>query len=292
MLEREMEDAVSLRPDIFIEPRLTFIRRQVVINGRRPDILFKDGLERHLLVELQRGRLDEEHLQRHVYYYFDYLREFPSFHPRLMFIAILLVPQHKEFIDAHGYEYKEIPEGEFQRKIQRLGLTPAVAAPVLETVESERIVTEERSELLADIKKQKMTLSYKMLLLILMAEMADEDGRVSIGSLAERFKEYFVRRRLEGRQQENPNMTGHDRLADRTLGKWASTIRVMPVLHLTNRFLIDEVTSVRWAPAIWEKWSTGLKEEIIITATMRLVEYFNRINESQGHQKPGGGLLP
>jgi hypothetical protein len=49
MLEREMEDAVSICPDLFIEPGLTLVRRQAVINGRRPDLLFSDSLSRHLL---------------------------------------------------------------------------------------------------------------------------------------------------------------------------------------------------------------------------------------------------
>jgi hypothetical protein len=68
MLEKHMEEAVANCPGLFIEPGLTLVRRQVVINGRRPDVLFSDVLSRHLLVEIQRGRLDENHLQRHFYY--------------------------------------------------------------------------------------------------------------------------------------------------------------------------------------------------------------------------------
>ena len=117
MLEREMEDAVSICPDLFIEPGLTLVRRQAVINGRRPDLLFSDSLSRDLLVELQCGRLDEEHLQRHFYYYFDYRAKYPSTHLRLMFIANRLVPQHKEFLDEHGYEFREVPEQDFKRRV-------------------------------------------------------------------------------------------------------------------------------------------------------------------------------
>jgi hypothetical protein len=67
-----MEDAVATCPDLFIETGLTLVRRQVIINGRRPDLLLSDVLSRHLFVETQRGQLDEDHLQRHFYYYFDY----------------------------------------------------------------------------------------------------------------------------------------------------------------------------------------------------------------------------
>ncbi len=60
-----MEIAVASCPDVFIEPGLSLIRRRTVINGRRPDVLFSDRLSRHLLVEIQRGRLDEDPRQRH-----------------------------------------------------------------------------------------------------------------------------------------------------------------------------------------------------------------------------------
>jgi hypothetical protein len=52
MLERHMEEAVANCPDLFIEPALSLFRRQVVINGRRPDVLFSDALSRHLLVQI------------------------------------------------------------------------------------------------------------------------------------------------------------------------------------------------------------------------------------------------
>jgi len=80
-----MEEAVVSCPELFIERGLTLLRRQLVINGRRPDVLFSDVLSRHLLVEIQQGRLDEQHLQRHFYYYYDYRAKFPEAHPRLLF---------------------------------------------------------------------------------------------------------------------------------------------------------------------------------------------------------------
>jgi RecB family endonuclease NucS len=122
MLEQEMEVAVANCPELFIEPGLTLIRRQALINGRRPDVLFSDGLARHLLVEIQRGRLDEDHLQRHFYYYFDYRAKYPSIHLRLMFIANRLVPQHKEFLDEHGYEFREYPEHDFDRRVHECSM--------------------------------------------------------------------------------------------------------------------------------------------------------------------------
>lgn len=36
--------------------------------------------------------------------------------PYLMFLGNRVIPQHKEFLEYHGYEYTEIPEREFSRR--------------------------------------------------------------------------------------------------------------------------------------------------------------------------------
>ena len=78
LLERDMEDVVARCPDLFMEAGLHFVRRQIVLNGRRPDILFEDVLSRHLLVEHQRGKPDEEQLPRHDDYFYDYRAKYPK----------------------------------------------------------------------------------------------------------------------------------------------------------------------------------------------------------------------
>lgn len=45
ILECQMEDAVARCPEGFIEGYRQLVQRQVVINGRRPDILLQDVLE-------------------------------------------------------------------------------------------------------------------------------------------------------------------------------------------------------------------------------------------------------
>jgi len=42
MLEGQMERVVANCSDLFIEPGLSLLRWQVVINGRRPDLQFSD----------------------------------------------------------------------------------------------------------------------------------------------------------------------------------------------------------------------------------------------------------
>jgi hypothetical protein len=235
MLERQMEEAVANCPDIFIEPGLTMVRRQVVINGRRPDVLFSDGLSRHLLVEIQCGRLDEDHLQRHFYYFFDYRAKYPSTHLRLMFIANRVVPQHKDFLDEHGYEYREIPEHDFERRLESCSARTGISTRSnLEVVNTPGVLAPGTYEILYEIEMQPMTLCYKMLLLVNMTEMSDGDGRVQLRALAERFQEFFVRRSIDGKSEENPNRIEVGALARRSLSEWERTIRSQPVHYLTE----------------------------------------------------------
>jgi len=269
-----MEDAVARCPDHFIENNLQLVRRQVVINGRRPDILFKDVLQRHLLVELQRGRLDEDHLQRHVFYFYDYRAKYPGSHPRLMFVANRVIPQHKEFLDDHGYEYREIPEREFARKISEC-TSPNVQITV-EINESPGVLPIEYQELLFEVERQRMTMCYKMLLLVEMIDNADSEGRVAIELLAGRFQTFFKTRIAEAKLEENPNRFRQGRLSERSVATWKAVIRAQPVHHLGPKFLIDEGLSVRWAPEIISRWTPILKKELRDAAMRRLVTYFTR----------------
>jgi hypothetical protein len=277
MLERHMEEAIASCPDLFIEPGLSLVRRQIVINGRRPDLLFSDAFSRDLLVEIQSGRLDEDHLQRHFYYYFDYRAKYPSKHLRLMFIANRLVPQHKEFLDEHGYEFREYPEQDFERRYQQCDTRAELnLRPAMDEITTPGVLAPTTYELLYEIETQPMTLCYKMLLLKLMAELADSVGRVSLTRLAERFSEFFIARRVQNKIEENPKRVPSETLSQRTIGDWERVIRDQPVRYLGESFLIDEKSSVRWAPRIWSLWNTELRDEIRQASEDRLVRYFTR----------------
>jgi endonuclease NucS-like protein len=274
VLEQEMEEVVARCPELFIESGLQFVRRQVVLNGRRPDILFHDVLNRHLLVELQRGRLDEEHLQRHVFYFYDYRAKYPDTHPRLMFLANRVIPQHKEFLDYHGYEYKEIPEREFSRRMA--GCTNSSVDIEIETNDSPGVLPLSYQELLYSVETQPMTMCYKMLLLLEMIDGADSNGRVPVDTIALKFKSFFQSRLAIGKTEENPRRFHRGRLSDRSLDAWKTVIREQPVAHLGPKFIIDEHKHLRWAPQIWSQWNADLKRELRDAAMRRLVTYFDK----------------
>ncbi|MGA9507819.1 MAG: endonuclease NucS domain-containing protein [Candidatus Sulfotelmatobacter sp.] len=271
-----METAIATCPDLFIEPGLALVRRQVVINGRRPDILFEDRLARRLLVEVQSGRLDEDHVQRHFYYFFDYRAKYPSNHLRLLFIANRIVPQHKEFLDEHGYEFREIPDSDFAR---RAGECRSRATPLdlgVEVVTTPGVLSPSTYDILYDIERERMTLSYKMLLLLFLAEGADASGRVSLRTMAERFQSFFVDRSVRGKAEENPNVVQPDVLSGRNLSGWERTIVDQPLRYISPALVVRVGEHISWAPRVWAVWSDQVRDELRRAALDRLVRYFDR----------------
>jgi hypothetical protein len=121
-----------------------------------------------------------------------------------------------------------------------------------------------------------MTLCYKMLLLLVMADLADASGAVPVRVAAQRFQEFFVDRKCRNKGEENPKRVKPGSLSRRTVSEWERIIRDQPVHYLTEQFVIDEGTVIRWAPRIWSLWNAELKREFEGACQDRLVRYFNR----------------
>lgn len=276
MLEKDMETAVASCPDLFIEPDLSLVRRQVVINGRRPDILFEDRLQRRLLVEIQSGRLDEDHVQRHFYYFFDYRAKYPSQHLRLLFIANRIVPQHKEFLDEHGYEFREIPEIDFVRRVTECRERTSSADLNMEVASTPGVLTPSMYDILYDIEKERMTLSYKMLLLFFLAELDDAGGGVPLRTMAEQFQSFFVDRSVRGKVEENPNIVKAGALSSRSLSEWERTVVDQPLHYISTELVSSTGQQISWAPRVCAIWSDQMRAELRRSAFDRLVRYFDR----------------
>lgn len=75
----------------------------------------------------------------------------------------------------------------------------------IEAIDTPGVLAISTYELLYQIEVQPMTMSYKMLLLMFMTDLADGAGRANLRTLAERFQEFFVARSLQNKVEENPN---------------------------------------------------------------------------------------
>ena len=69
---------------------------------------------------------------------------------------------------------------------------------------------------------------YKMLLLMLMAELPDSEGRIPLRMLAERFQEFFVQRASQHKAEENPNRARPGSLSRKSIVAWQAVIRQNP----------------------------------------------------------------
>ncbi len=194
-----------------------------------------------------------------------------------MFIANRLVPQHKDFLDEHGYEFREFPENDFDRRLAECETRAQVQLlDHFETVTTPGVLSPNTCELLYKLETQKMTLCYKMLLLMLMTEFADTNGRAPLSLLALHFRQFFLARSMQNKLEENPNRVDPGTLSRRTDREWQRVIRDQPVRYLTSDFLIDEGTTIRWAPSIWNQWSPQLAQELRTASLDRMIRYFNR----------------
>jgi hypothetical protein len=93
-----------------------------------------------------------------------------------------------------------------------------------------------------EIEMQEMTLCYKMLLLVEMAELADAHGQVPLRTLAERFQTFFMNRKIQGKTEENPNRFKNGLPSERSITALQRIIREQPVRYLTKEFVVKRAT--------------------------------------------------
>lgn len=108
MIEREFEDILYKYPEL-IEEGLIFEGRQVNVDRKFIDLLFKDKFGQNLIVELKIGIAKREHIAQ--------LMDYAGYHiniaegnppVRVMLIANRIPENFKHSFDYFGFEYKEI----------------------------------------------------------------------------------------------------------------------------------------------------------------------------------------
>jgi hypothetical protein len=132
------------------------------------------------------------------------------------------------------------------------------------------------SETVNKIREERMTLCYKMLLILGMAQFADENGCVPIRRLAREFDRFFTHRTKSGKTEENPNIIASERLRVRTLSDWEKTICEQPLQFLHPELFLDDGSQVQWTPRIWSQWDSNFKAQVLLTAFDRLIQHFER----------------
>jgi hypothetical protein len=106
MLERDFEDILCKYPEL-IEDDLSLIGRQVCVDRKFIDLLFKDKIGQTLIVELKVGIAKREHIAQLLDYAGYKIAENKT-PVRIMLIATRIPENFKYSFDYFGFEYKEI----------------------------------------------------------------------------------------------------------------------------------------------------------------------------------------
>lgn len=111
--EKLIENFVKLYPKQFIGENLKFISQQPNLYGFRPDLLFEDEKGFYVIVEIQLGTLNRNHLYR-ILEYRDLLIEQQNVdHVRAILICENVNPRHKKLLEIHNLEYIELSMVDF-----------------------------------------------------------------------------------------------------------------------------------------------------------------------------------
>jgi len=123
MKEKVMSELLGRFPVELFEETLTLLQREQVLSSRgRIDLVFSDVIGRYVLVEVQEGTLDQQHLDRMLDYHAAYMEEYPDHRVRLIFVANNIAFERKQEILKSGFEYREIPTARFRQIAEKKGL--------------------------------------------------------------------------------------------------------------------------------------------------------------------------
>lgn len=109
MLEKDIENLIAQHPDdIFPGEGLTLVGQQVVVEGRRLDIVFEDKHKRKIIVEVKRGILTREASGQIAEYYGLLKNANQTESCELVLCANIIPKERKTFLETIGIECKEL----------------------------------------------------------------------------------------------------------------------------------------------------------------------------------------
>ncbi|MBF0227602.1 MAG: EVE domain-containing protein [Desulfobacterales bacterium] len=109
MLEKDIENIIAQHPeDVFPDEGLKLIGQQIIIEGRRVDILFEDKHQRQVIIEVKRGILTREASGQITEYYGLLKNTNKDKIYELILCANIIPKERKTFLEAIGIECKEL----------------------------------------------------------------------------------------------------------------------------------------------------------------------------------------
>jgi hypothetical protein len=109
MLEKDIENIIAQHPDeIFPGEGFKLIGQQIVIEGRRLDVLFEDKYKRQVIIEVKRGILTRESSGQIAEYYGLLKNSNKNSIYELILCANIIPKERKTFLETIGIECKEL----------------------------------------------------------------------------------------------------------------------------------------------------------------------------------------
>lgn len=140
MTEREMEDLLWNHPDKLLNERFTQFKRQPSSHVGRADLIFKDRLDRLVVVELKRGKLGRGAIEQLHDYFGMVKKEFPDEPVELMVVANSIPEERRLACEKVDIEWREISEKKFRDVAEEVGYIFDSEKSSLAGNEQERIV--------------------------------------------------------------------------------------------------------------------------------------------------------
>ncbi|MBW7992272.1 MAG: DUF91 domain-containing protein [Planctomycetes bacterium] len=117
--EKNMEDLIAQNPDKYLgESGLSLVARQYCIGNFRFDLLFMDRHGGKLIVEIQRGTLDRNHMFKVFDYCDEYRERNPTEFVEPLLVANIIPHERKRRLSRRGIPFMEIPEEAFMKDEQ------------------------------------------------------------------------------------------------------------------------------------------------------------------------------
>ena len=109
MLERDIENLIAQHPDeIFPNEGLKLIGQQIIIEGRRLDILFEDRHKRQVIIEVKRGILTRDSSGQIAEYYGLLKNANQDKIYELILCANIIPKERRTFLETIGIECREL----------------------------------------------------------------------------------------------------------------------------------------------------------------------------------------
>jgi len=121
MTEREMEDLLWNHPEKFLNERLRQFNRQQRSTIGRSDLIFVDGLDRFLVVEIEKGKLSREAIFQVTDYFGVVKKEHPDKPVKLMVIANAIPDERRLACERQNITWVEVPEKRFRDVAELVG---------------------------------------------------------------------------------------------------------------------------------------------------------------------------